>query len=215
VQYGIEPSKIVVAYPGYNSALRPVSDPGRLAAVRDRYKIERDYLLTIGTLQPRKNLLRLIDAYASNPAIHHQLVLAGSPGWLSGPILNRARQVGVLLPGYIADEDKAALLSGADAFLFPSLYEGFGFPVLEAMACGTPVLCSKSSSLPELVCSSEGEAALLVDPLDTVAMSEAIGRIVSDRALRDSLVQRGFANIQRFSWKRCAQEVLSALEGAA
>jgi glycosyltransferase involved in cell wall biosynthesis len=212
--YGTDPDKIVVVYPGYDKALCPVNDPERLAAVRERYKIEKDYLLYIGTLQPRKNLLRLIDAYASNPA-NHQLVLAGSPGWLSGPILDRARQAGVLLPGYVQDEDKAALLSGADAFLFPSLYEGFGFPVLEAMACGTPVLCSKSSSLPELVSGPEGDAALLVDPLDTVAMSVAIERIVSDQALRDNLVQRGFVNLQRFSWKRCAQQVLSILEGAA
>jgi glycosyltransferase involved in cell wall biosynthesis len=212
--YRIEPGKIVVAYPGYDDTLRPVRNPERLAAVRKRYKIEKDYLIFIGTLQPRKNLLRLIDAYASIPGIDKQLVLAGNPGWLSSPILDHARRAGVVLPGYTEDEDKAALLSGASAFLFPSLYEGFGFPVLEAMACGTPVLCGNSSSLPELVSGPEGDAALLVDPLDTVAMSEAIERIVSDQALRDSLVQSGFANLQRFSWKNCAQQVLSVLEGA-
>jgi glycosyltransferase involved in cell wall biosynthesis len=210
--YRVEPDKIVVVYPGYDQTLRPVRDPERLAAVRRRYKIEEDYLLYIGTLQPRKNLIRLIDAYATPPEKKEQLVLAGNPGWLSGPILDRARRAGVLLPGYVEDADKAALLSGATAFLFPSLYEGFGFPVLEAMACGTPVLCSNSSSLPELVCGPEGDAALLVDPIDTEGLKAAIEQIVSDQDLRQSLVRRGFANLQRFSWKRCAQQVLAALE---
>ena len=138
--YRVDPGRMVVAYPGYDETLKPVRNRERLAAVRKRYRITGDYLLHIGTLQPRKNLLRLIDAYSSLAGIGPQLVLAGNPGWLSDPILERARQAGVVLPGYIEDADKAALLSGATAFLFPSLYEGFGFPVLEAMACGLSLI---------------------------------------------------------------------------
>ena len=205
----IDPAKIVVVYPGYDESLRPVRDAATLAAVRQRYGIEGDYLMTLGTLQPRKNLLRLIDAWVElgRPL---PLVLAGKLGWLSEPIVTRAREAGVCLPGFVADEDKAALLSGARAFLFPSLYEGFGFPVLEAMACGVPVLCSNTSSLPEVA----GDAALLVDPLDTQAIAAGIGQLLNDEPLRQELVQRGFENLQRFSWEQCAREVLQALEAA-
>lgn len=215
VHYRAKPDKIVVAYPGYDQALEPVRTPAHLAAVRKRYQISGEYLLHIGTLQPRKNLIRLIDAWTSLTGTGVQLVLAGNPGWLSGPILTHARQAGVILPGYVADEDKAALLSGAAAFLFPSLYEGFGFPVLEAMACGTPVLCSKTSSLPELAACPESCAALLVDPLDTAGLATAIQRILNDQTLRADLIQRGYANIRRFSWSKCAEQVLAAIESAA
>jgi len=224
--YRADPAKIRVVYPGYDETLRPVrtgpaastGDPIRLAAVKKRYSIQGDYLLYLGTLQPRKNLLRLIDAFTQlpnpqspipNPPL--QLVLAGAPGWLSAPILERARQAGVVLPGFIADEDKAALLSGAAAFLFPSLYEGFGFPVLEAMACGAPVICSNTSSLPEVA----GDAALLVDPLDTAGLTAAIQNLLSDHSLQKDLTRRGFANLRRFSWQQCARQVLTAIESAA
>ena len=207
--YGAKEDTIAVVYPGVDAALRTVSDPDRLAAVRTRYGIQSDYLLYLGTLQPRKNLIRLIDAVAALPA--RQLVLAGKPGWLSDAIVKRAREAGVILTGFVPDEDKAALLSGAAAFLFPSLYEGFGFPVLEAMACGTPVICSNSSSLPEVA----GDAALLVDPLDTAGITAAIERLLADHQLRDELVQRGKINIRRFSWRRCAQQVLKIVEEAA
>ena len=114
----------------------------------------------------------------------------------------------VLFPGYIPEEDKAPLLSGALAFVFPSLYEGFGLPVLEAQACGCPVVCSNTSSLPEVA----GEGALLVDPTDTEALAAAMARLAGDPALRASLVERGFANLKRFSWERCARTVLGVFE---
>jgi glycosyltransferase involved in cell wall biosynthesis len=117
----------------------------------------------------------------------------------------------VVLTGYVPDEDLAALLSGALTFVFPSLYEGFGFPVLEAMACGTPVVCSNVSSLPEVA----GDAALLVDPLDVEALAAALARVMADEALRVDLVARGLDQVQRFSWQRCAEETLQILEDAA
>ena len=114
----------------------------------------------------------------------------------------------VIFPGYVPSADLPALLSGAIAFVFPSLYEGFGFPVIEAMACGVPVVCSGTSSLPEVA----GEAALFVDPLDTAALSQAIRRVASEEPLRRSLVERGWQQAVRFSWRRCARQVLDLLE---
>jgi glycosyltransferase involved in cell wall biosynthesis len=140
-----------------------------------------------------------------------RLVLAGKRGWLDDDlvkVVERERLGGrVLFPGYIANEDKAALLSGALAFVFPSLYEGFGLPVLEAQACGCPVITSTTSSLPEVA----GDGALLVDPEDTAAIAAAIGRIATDPELRQKLVESGFANVRRFSWQSCVETVLGVL----
>ncbi len=220
--YNTPADKIVVVYPGRDEALTPVSDPAILAAVRARYGIPGPYLLYVGTLHPRKNLCSLITAFASNvysptPTLHSlfsnlSLVLAGQKGWMYDDIFAQVERLDltdrVLLPGYVPDADLPALLSGALAFVFPSLYEGFGFPVLEAMACGTPVVCSNSSSLPEVV----GDAALLVDPQDVADIAGALARIVADEDLRRELVGRGFRQMQRFSWRRCAEQVLAVLE---
>ena len=141
--------------------------------------------------------------------------MAGKRGWLYDDLFAQVRRLGlegrVLFPGYIPDEDKAALLSGALAFVFPSLYEGFGLPVLEAQACGCPVITSATSSLPEVA----GDAALLVAPGDTAAIAAGLRRIATDPALRESLIERGFANVRRFSWAACAQSVLSVIEQCA
>ncbi len=211
--YQVDPKKIKVVYPGIDPELRPVRDPVRQAALQAKYNLRPPYLLYIGTLQPRKNLSRLIDAYIAS-GVSHQLVLAGKVGWLAQPILEKIDNIGrdiqnrILLPGYVADEDKAGLVSGADALLFPSLYEGFGFPVVEGNACGTPVMCSNSSSLPEIA----GDAALLVDPLDQEAMATGIVRITGDEALRRRLIETGQANCQRFNWRVTADQVLYALQ---
>ena len=213
--YGISADKIVVVYPGRDQHLAPVTDPDVLAATRHRYGISERYLFYVGTLQPRKNLVRLVRAFAGSLAAEYpalQLVLAGKVGWLSAGILEEVRKAGLadrlLLTGYVPGSDLPALMSGAVAFVFPSLYEGFGMPVLEAMACGTPVVCSNVSSLPEVA----GEAALLVDPLDTGALAEALIRIVDDAELRSELVARGLEHVRSFSWRRCAQETLQVLE---
>jgi glycosyltransferase involved in cell wall biosynthesis len=219
--YRIPQEKIVVVYPGRDEALAPVSDPAVLSAVRARYGLADPYLLYVGTLHPRKNLVRLVQAFSrlraristiQSPISGLQLVIAGQKGWLYDEILIQIRRLNlvdrVVLTGYVPDADLPALLSGARAFAFPSLYEGFGLPVLEAMACGTPVVCSNTSSLPEVA----GDAALAVDPLDTEALSDALARIVTDEGLRRELVERGFRQVQRFSWRRCAQEVMQVLE---
>ncbi|MBC8262859.1 MAG: glycosyltransferase family 4 protein, partial [Anaerolineales bacterium] len=221
-RYSVEPDKITVVYPGYDdTTFRPVRDERAIETVKAKYDIIGDYILFVGTLQPRKNLIRLIEAFSnlqpptSNlqpPISNIQLLIAGKSGWLYEKIFRRVEELGlegtVLFPGYIAAEDLPALLSGARLFVFPSLYEGFGLPVLEALACGTPVVCSNASSLPEVA----GDAALLVDPLDVEGLAAALERVLRDEELRAELIERGFEQVRKFSWERCARETLDVLE---
>lgn len=211
--YHIPSEKIRVVYPGVDESLQPVTDPQRLASVRAQYGISERYLFFLGTLQPRKNIERLVKAYARWCVRFNvsdvQLVLSGNVGWLYQEAWT-ADIAGVHLTGYVADEDIATLYSGAIAFLFPSLYEGFGFPVLEAMRCGIPVVCANTSSLPELV----EDAALLVDPLNVDAMALAIQRVVVDEALRQDLINKGYHQAAQFTWQHTAERTLAVLEEA-
>lgn len=217
--YGAAPEKIHVVYLGRDARLTRVIDAPRLDGIRARYGLCGRYLLYVGTLQPRKNLERVIQAFeriCGLPALADlQLVLAGKQGWLYETLFRQVVRAGlqgrVIFPGYIADEDLGALLSGAEAFVFPSLYEGFGIPVLEAGGCGVPVITSNTSSLPEVA----GDAALLVDPLDVDAIADAMYRLVSDPSLRAELARRGLENVKRFSWEKCARETLAVLESVA
>ncbi len=210
--YGTPPGKIRVIYPGVDSALERIADGDRLDAVRRKYGLAGRYLLFLGTLQPRKNIARLVAAYAASGVSEQgvELALGGARGWLYDPTWT-AGVPGVRELGYVDDADMAALYSGAEALVFPSLYEGFGFPVLEAMRCGAPVITSNTSSLPELA----GDAALLVDPLDTAAISAAIGEIVGSRDRRRQLADRGRVQALRFTWESAARATLAALEDAA
>jgi glycosyltransferase involved in cell wall biosynthesis len=215
-QYKVPAVRIVVAYPGFDENLAPVTDPEAVAAVKRRYGVEGDFFIHIGTLQPRKNLKRLIEAFSRLPSEQGvRLVLAGKKGWLYDDLFCQVQALGlaerVLFPGYLDDVDKAALLSGAVAYVLPSLYEGFGFPALEAQACDTPLICANSSSLPEVA----GDGALLVDPQDTEGLSRAMERLLVDAAFRDDLSARGRENLRRFSWQTCAETVMAALEEAA
>lgn len=209
--YGTPAEKIVVAYPGVDPTLRRVEDDRQIQSAKAKYGIDGEYLLHLGTLQPRKNLSRLIKAY---PRVKTscKLVIAGKKGWLYDNLFKQVERLGladrVIFPGYVSDADKAALLSGATALVFPSLYEGFGFPVVEAMACGTPVVCSKTSSLEEVA----GEAALLVDPTDTDDIAAAMQYITSNADLRHTLVERGTAQAGKFTWETCARVVLRELQ---
>ena len=220
---GICPEKVTVIHHGLSARFHPIDDPAVLAATQARYGIDRPYFLYVGTVQPRKNLERLIEAFAravrlgdpdrlpaSGPL---QLVIAGKRGWLTEAIERRAAELGVaewvIFTGYVPDADVPALLSGALAFTFPSLYEGFGMPVLEAMACGAPVLAANSSSLPEVA----GDAAILADPTDTAAITAALLRLACEPALRAELRARGLARAAQFSWERCAEATLRVLRG--
>jgi glycosyltransferase involved in cell wall biosynthesis len=218
-RYRVPPQKITVIHHGVAPRFRPIG--GQAArATQARYGITAPYFIYIGTIQPRKNLRRLIEAFAiyqgstlstQHPAPGTQLVIAGKRGWLTEGIERRAEELGIAgqvrFTGYVADEEVPALLGGALAFVYPSLYEGFGMPALEAMACGTPVLTSNSSSLPEVT----GEAALLVNPQDTAAMASALARLATDDGLRAELRERGLRRAASFTWERCAGETLGVV----
>jgi len=217
--YHTDPDKMILAYPAGIEGMAPVTDQALLEGVQAKYGIGCRYLLHLGTIQPRKNLVTLVRAFellaqTGRIADDVQLVLAGRRGWLAQPLLDEiatspVRQR-IVLPGYVDERDAAALLSGALTYILPSWYEGFGLPMLEAMACDVPVVCSNVSSLPEVA----GEAAIQFNPHDMQGLATAIARIYSDDGLRQKLIQRGRENVRRFSWDQCAQNVLEAIEDA-
>jgi glycosyltransferase involved in cell wall biosynthesis len=208
----VPPEKVHVIYQGYNADLfRPDLPQREVERVLQLYHLRVPYFLYLGTLEPRKNLVRLIQAFAllrkKGPSPIH-LVLAGQKGWAYNNIFEEIRRLGlhdyVSYLGYVADEDLPGLIKGAMALAYPSLYEGFGIPPLEAMAMGTPVLTSNVASLPEVV----GEAALQVDPEDVEAMAAALERLYNDEALREDLKLKGWEQARRFSWDRAAQQMM-------
>jgi glycosyltransferase involved in cell wall biosynthesis len=179
-----------------------------------RQGVRRPYVLATGTLEPRKNLPRLIEAFVSLPEhvrATRQLVLAGAPGWETAQTFAHvARHAGMVKAlGYVPDEDLPALYRGADAFCYPSLYEGFGIPVLEAMSCGTAVLTSGRSSMPEVA----GDAARYVDPYDSGDIARGLHELLSDSVLRETLAARGLSRARQFTWEGAARIVLAVLEG--
>jgi glycosyltransferase involved in cell wall biosynthesis len=212
--FRVPPEKILVVYPAYDAQLyQPIRNPARIESVKARYCLSGDYVLTIGTIQPRKNYARLIEALGKLPVANCDLVIVGKRGWLHKTIFESVARLGlqtrVHFLDYVPASDLPALVSGARVFVFPSLHEGFGLPILEAQACGTPVVCSMTSSLPE----AAGDAALFFDPLDVDAIAGALARALTDDALRAKLIARGFENVKRFSWEVSARQILCAFEG--
>ncbi len=209
--YNIPPEKITVIYEAADPALHPETDASRIAQARARYANNQPFLLFVGVIEPRKNIIALVDALRLLRArgYPHRLLIAGRKGWLYQPTFDHVKRAGmenaVTFLDFIPDDDLRALFGACDAFVFPSLYEGFGLPPLEAMAAGTPVVCANTASLPEVV----GDAALLVNPRDAGELANAIERVITDRALRDELRARGFAQAARFSWERAARETLT------
>lgn len=183
----------------------------------EKFHIRKPYLLYVGTIEPRKNLIRLLRAYSllrREQRVEHQLVLAGGCGWEAGDIYRMAEELpDVILTGYISAEEKNALYQNAAAFVFPSLYEGFGIPPLEAMAFGCPVVCSNAASLPEVV----GEAARLVEPLDERDIAQGIWDVLSDEKYASSLAAEGYRQIKKYSWAasadKLAETCAAVLEG--
>jgi glycosyltransferase involved in cell wall biosynthesis len=208
--------KVRVVYLGVDPRFAP-APPADVAALRSQLRLPADYMLSVGTLSPRKNLHRLFDAYAilrGQSAEVPPLVVAGKPGWLWEPIMRKVRDLHlepyVIFCGFVPDRDLPALLTGASIFVLPSLYEGFGLPVLEAMACGTPVLTSNRSSLPEVA----GDAALLIDPDHPGAIAEGMRRLLEDTACRKDLAQRGLTQARAFRWEETAQRTLAVYREA-
>ena len=206
---GVEVGRVEVLYPGVEERFHPL-DEGSLAPVRARYSLDFPFILTVGTLEPRKNHVGLLQAYSLLKGRYpHRLVIAGGKGWLYEGIFQEVERLSleerVFFLGYVPEEDLPALYNLADLFVFPSLYEGFGLPPLEAMACGTPVVVSDLSSLPEVV----GDGALLVPPQEVEALAEAMEKALSDPSLREELRSKGLERARRFTWSEAAKRLLA------
>ena len=207
--FGVNPSRISPVLLGVSSAFRPHSSNECSDVLTGHALTYGSYFLSVGTLEPRKNIPALIDAFAQLPEklqVRCPLVLVGMRGWLTSPIERKLQPLvdrGLVRPlGYVPDEQMPMLYSGAAAFVFPSIYEGFGLPPLEAMACGVPVIVSNSSSLPEVV----GDAGVSLEPLDVDAITRAMERIAEDGQLSDELSRRGIARAHDFTWARTAEQ---------
>lgn len=206
----VSPERVAVVPLAADQRFRPMKK-AEIEPVLRGCGIERPYILYVGSLESRKNLPRLLEAYdrLRQRSTPWKLVVVGARKWKSSPIFDTVHRLGlepyVQFTGYVPDEHLPALYSGADLFVFPSLYEGFGLPPLEAMACGTPVVCSNAASLPEVV----GDAAVTVDPYDVDALAEAMHRVLADRELREDLRARGLARARQFTWERTARETLA------
>jgi glycosyltransferase involved in cell wall biosynthesis len=204
--YAIDPEKVRVIYGGVSPSFRPAM-PAEQAQVRAKYGLPQHYMLTVGTIEPRKNLSRLLEAYRSllDRRSDIDLVIVGRLGWRSDEFFASLRQLGleqrVVLLHSVPDADLPVLYGLAEVFVFPSLYEGFGLPPLEAMACGTPVVASNRSSLPEVV----GDAGIRVDPLDVAALAEAIEGVLTNPDLAQRLRAEGLVQAARFTWPAAAQ----------
>jgi glycosyltransferase involved in cell wall biosynthesis len=212
---GVAPHKVTTILNGRDDRLGPI-EPGRVAQFRHDQHLPERFLLFVGTLEPRKNLPVLLQAYAAvRASLGMPLVVVGGKGWLYDPIFAMVEELGlrehVRFTGFVPQEDLALWYNAAAALVYPSLYEGFGFPPLEAMQCGTPVVTSNATSLPEVV----GDAALTVNPTNVEALSEALETVVHDQALRAELRERGFLQARTFSWERAAQATHAILHTVA
>jgi len=209
-----DPDRVFVVPGGVDPSFSP-ADEEAVHNVRCTYDLHRPYILAVGVIEPRKNFPRLIDAFGRfrvRTGLDYELVIAGGDGWLSDETYREAERSpfsdSVRFTGYVPDEHLAALYSGAEVFAYPSLYEGFGLPVLEAMACGTSVVCANTSSLPECA----GDAALLFPPDDPEAIAETLEQVCANHNLRDDMVRRGAERVAEFQWERAAERLIAIYE---
>lgn len=215
--YKVDENKITVAYPGFDKTIfHPISDQTAIQTVLDKYEIHGDYVIFIGTIQPRKNLVRLIEAFKKIDNL--KLVIVGKTSglgrqaWMFEEIIKKPKELGtedkVIFTGFVPAEDLPYLINGARAYILPSLWEGFGIPPLEAMACGTPVIVSSVSSLPEVV----GSAGALVDPYSVEQIEQAIRAIGFDKKLRALKSREALKQAAKFSWTKMARIILKTFE---
>jgi glycosyltransferase involved in cell wall biosynthesis len=216
--YNVAPERVTVTLEAAAPHFRPASAE-TVTAVKRRYGIAGDYVLAVGSIQPRKNLVRLVRAYSDlrrsrSQANLPRLVLVGKRAWLYGETLRAVEQSGVaanvIFTGYVPERDLPALYTGALCFVYPSYFEGFGLPPLEAMSCGAPVIAGDRTSLPEVV----GDAGMLVNPFDTDAIGAGLARLIDDEDLRATLRQRGLERAARFNWRDTARQTLQVYEQA-
>lgn len=214
--YKVPQEKVIVTYPGYdqkNYKLQITNDKFKINEIKEKYKIKNDYILFVGTVQPRKNIGRLIEAfYHMKNRNTLQLVIAGKRGWLYREIFEKVKNLhlekAVIFCDFPSNEELAFLYQGARCFVLPSLYEGFGLPVIEAMVCGCPVVVSNVSSLPEIV----GNAGVYIDPYDVSSIEKGMQKASFDKVLRKKLTTKGLERVKQFSWENCAQKTRAALE---
>ncbi len=212
--YGLNPGVIVVVPPALNTKVFYPRGKSEVLRVKKKYQIKREYILFTSTIEPRKNIVGLLDAYNALPENlrdKYDLVLAGGDGWKMEGIERRLKELKNLRIhrlGYVSDDDLPALTTGASLMVYPSFYEGFGMPPLEAMGCGTPVITSNNSSLPQAV----GDAGILLDAEDAGAFADAITRVLTDPKLSAKLVERGYEQIKKFTWQDSAAKLLAAIE---
>lgn len=210
LRYGVAPARIVVVPESAAPGIARIEDGERLAATRARYALPERFILSVGTREPGKNrgLLRGAVAALRRRGLPHRLVVVGGRGWLEAE--TDEPDEAVLYTGYVPDADLAALYSLAEAFVFPSLLEGFGLPPLEALACGLPVLSSRRPAMPEVL----GDAALYADPRRIDDWADALEQLLTDQALRESMIERGQARAALYSWERAARETLAVYRAA-
>lgn len=215
--YKINSEKITVAYPGYDQNIfKPIKDIKKTDTIKEKYGVSGKYIIYIGTIQPRKNLLRLIEAFKTIDNL--KLVIVGKTkglgreGWMFDEILAEPAKLGIeekiVFTGFVPTEELPNLMSGAETFILPSLWEGFGIPAVEAMACGVPVIVSNVSSLPEVV----GNAGLLVDPYSVTQIEQAIRTITTDKKIREKRIKMGLEQAKKYSWDKMAKTVLNVFE---
>ena len=208
---GVPFEKVHVIYEAASPCFRPLPAGPAQAALRQKYGLSEHFVLTVGTIEPRKNLVRLLEAFArlrKRDALSHTLVFVGGRGWKDGPVFAAVERLDlghlVQFLGHVPTADLVGLYNLAEALAFPSLYEGFGLPAIEAMACGTPVITSRRGSMVEVA----GNAAQFVDPLEVESIAEGLYRVLNDAAWREELRARGLAQASRFSWTQAAAETL-------
>lgn len=215
--YGTSPDKISIIYPAIDHNKYRTQLDADVKKVKNKLKIKGKYILYTGTLEPRKNIVRLIEAYANLPSNLHEeysLVLGGAKGWLNDELdktLENHSDLPIQLLGYVDDDYLPALYSGASVFLYPSIYEGFGIPPLEAMACGTPVITSNTSSLPEVV----GKAGIQIDPLNTRAITKSLARVLENPNIQRAMSKAGLKQAQKFSWHASSSNLISIINDLA
>jgi len=213
--YAVSPEKIAVIYNAVDHQQFNLQAKKNTPAVLRKYKLPKEYLLFVGTIEPRKNIIGLLNAYAAGYVEHKlPLVIVGGEGWNDTAIEDKFRLLSnlpVYRIGFVADDELPALYAGAVAFVYPSFYEGFGIPVLEAMACGCPVVCSDVSSLPEVT----GEAAMMVDPNNEAELASAISEIAANPGLRKQLTEAGIKQARKFSWEKSAKLLSEVIDEVA
>lgn len=213
--FDIDPEKVSVIYHGVDPAFKKVTDNTLLEETRREYRLPGKFILFVGNLEPKKNIYRILEAFAilkKSRAIEHSMVFAGKKGWkmndLDRAIAAHGLEECVHITGYVEKAHLPALYSLADVFVFPSLYEGFGLPVVEAMACGTPALISNAGALPEI----GGDACVQADPYDVSSIAEAMYSLLSDAPLRERCAREGLSRAGLFSWEKTAQETMKVYQ---